>query len=644
MSTGLHRTHPLQPSFWTRRAKWLAMSVIPMAMVACGGGSAPDGASSGPVSADTVVLDMQGSALSVDVANQAVVPAFHLAPVVPEAPSDMDAADSAASAKMAPRATAIPPEMADLSTKRLTLQDIRDVQQARAASLDAAKTGPALAPLAGTAAVVTYTPAQIRAAYGLPALPAAGAALTSAQAAQMGAGQTIYIIDAMHNPNVVAELSAFNQKFGLPACTVKAVATNAALPLAAPSASACELSVVYATAAGGMTAAAPAYNAGWATEIAMDVQWSHATAPLARIVLIEVPDATLNSFLGGIKLANAMGPGVVSMSFGAAEGSWTASVDALFTAPKMTYIASSGDSGMGVNWPAVSPNVLAVGGTSLTYTGSTARSEISWSGSGGGTSAFVSASSYQNNAVPGMGTVTRRTVPDVAFNADPATGQYVAVIKPGTTTVGWASAGGTSISAPQWAGVVAVTNAIRATGAKTAIGAPHSALYAQLASVPGTYASTFADIVNGSNGLCASCAAKVGYDAVTGLGTPHAAPLISALTGLTTTVAPPVASPSPSAPAPTTSTVKGPVITAPAMVGVAGKPLSSPITIKDASAAYFSVSISGVPLGMGFSVSGQTITAVWPSPVLGTYSLKISVVDSAGYSAQVTVPITITAK
>ena len=173
MSTGLHRTHPLQPSFWTRRAKWLAMSVIPMAMVACGGGSAPDGASSGPVSADTVVLDMQGSALSVDVANQAVVPAFHLAPVVPEAPSDMDAADSAASAKMAPRATAIPPEMADLSTKRLTLQDIRDVQQARAASLDAAKTGPALAPLAGTAAVVTYTPAQIRAAYGLPALPAA---------------------------------------------------------------------------------------------------------------------------------------------------------------------------------------------------------------------------------------------------------------------------------------------------------------------------------------------------------------------------------------------------------------------------------------------------------------------------------------
>jgi hypothetical protein len=97
------------------------------------------------------------------------------------------------------------------------------------------------------------------------------------------------------------------------------------------------------------------------------------------------------------------------------------------------------------------------------------------------------------------------------------------------------------------------------------------------------------------------------------------------------------------APVVTTTTV-GPVITAPAMIGVAGKALSGPITIKDSTAAYFSVSISGVPLGMGFSISGQTITAVWASPVTGSYNLKIVVVDSAGRSAQATVPITITAK
>jgi subtilase family serine protease len=156
----------------------------------------------------------------------------------------------------------------------------------------------------------------VRAAYGLPALPAAGSVLNAAQAAQLGAGQTIYVVGARHNPNVAAELAAFNQKFGLPGCTTKAIAVTAALPLAAASASACELSVVYTTTTGSRTATAPAYESGWATELALDVQWAHATAPLARIVLIEAPDPSVNSLLGAIRLANAMGPGVVSMSFG----------------------------------------------------------------------------------------------------------------------------------------------------------------------------------------------------------------------------------------------------------------------------------------------------------------------------------------
>ena len=114
-----------------------------------------------------------------------------------------------------------------------------------------------------------------------------------------------------------------------------------------------------------MTAAAPAYESGWATEIALDVQWAHATAPLARIVLIEAADASLNSLLGGVKLANAMGAGAVSMSFGANEGNYTASVDAAFTGAGMTYLAATGDWGAAVSWPSVSPKVLAVGGTSL---------------------------------------------------------------------------------------------------------------------------------------------------------------------------------------------------------------------------------------------------------------------------------------
>lgn len=172
----------------------------------------------------------------------------------------------------------------------------------------------------------------------------------------------------------MAELTAFNQRFGLPACTNRVIASTASLPLAKPAAAACEFSQVYSTAAGGMSASAPAYDAGWATEIALDVQWAHAIAPLARIVLIEAPDATINSLLGGIKLANAMGPGVVSMSFGATEGSYTASVDAAFTGAGMSYLAATGDSGAAVSWPAVSPNVLAISGTSLSYGGSGPRS------------------------------------------------------------------------------------------------------------------------------------------------------------------------------------------------------------------------------------------------------------------------------
>ena len=149
-----------------------------------------------------------------------------------------------------------------------------------------------------------------------------------------------------------------------------------------------------------MTAAIPTYNSGWATEIALDVQWSHATAPLARVILIEAPDASLSSLVGAIDLADSMGPGIVSMSFGSAEGSWTASADPAFGAASMTYLGAAGDSGAGVEWPAVSAHVVAVGGSTLTYTGSGARSEVVWSGTGGGISAYVPAPAYQTGRSP----------------------------------------------------------------------------------------------------------------------------------------------------------------------------------------------------------------------------------------------------
>jgi subtilase family serine protease len=602
-----------QKSPSSRYAEWLSAACAAMLLAACGGGdgaaptAAPQSAAStepvaAPLTSAPTTFQMDIAPLPAAVASVVLQPMFHVAPALLEAPDDADAISNDASARRAPRKFRMSPEFSHMSDRRLTVQDMQAARQHRSANLSpAAANEITLAPMA-TGAAATYSPAQIRAAYGLPALPVAGAALTAAQAAQLGAGQTIYIVDAMHDANAVAELAAFNAKFGLPTCTTKPIAVSATLPLAPASSTGCEFSVVYNTASAGMSATAPAVDSGWATEIALDVQWAHATAPLARIVLIEAASASLDNLLGGVKLANKMGPGVVSMSFGANEGSYTASVDAAFTAPNMTYLAATGDSGAAVSWPAVSPYVLAVGGTTLTYTGTGPRTEVGWSGTGGGTSAYTPTPSYQTNATPGLGNVAHRTVADVAFNADPASGQYVAVLAAGSSTVSWISAGGTSLSTPQWAGLIAVANALRAQNAKPVLGAAHAVLYGQISTVAGTYASTFADVTKGADGTCATCSAKIGYDQLTGLGTPNVSNLLSALAGSTVTTAPVVNS----------ASISGKVGTALAF-SVAGS-APNPVTY----------TLSGAPSGM--TISGSAVS--WATPVAGTYAVTAVAKDS----------------
>ena len=591
--------------------RWLLAVFAATLLSACGGGE--DGESSSQqvapqLASGTTTLQLDMATLPDEVAQQAAQPAFHAVPALLAAPDDADAVNNDASARRGPYRHRLSAEFENLSTRRLTLQSMKSGGHMRSMSTQGTD-GPAT-PMATGSVFATYSPAQIRAAYGLPALPSSGAVLTAAQAAQLGAGQTIYIVDAMHDPNAAAELAAFNQKFGLPTCSTKVIAPNASLPLAAAVTSGCEFSVVYNTASGTMTSAQPAYNAGWATEIALDVQWAHATAPLARIILIEASDAMLNSLLGSIKLANLMGPGVVSMSFGASEGNWTASVDSAFTGSNMTYLAATGDSGAAISWPAVSPNVVAVGGTTLTYSGTATRTEVSWSGTGGGTSLYTPTPAYQSNAVPGMGSVAHRTVADVAFNANPASGQYVAVVAPGSSAVNWLSVGGTSLSTPQWAGIIAVANASRALVAKPALGAPHGVLYGQIGAVPGNYASVFADVTKGSNGGCATCTAKLGYDTLSGLGTPNVTSLLSVLSGATATTAP--------------------VVTSATISAVVGKALSFTVSV---TAPYpVSYTLSGAPSGMSISSAGAVS---WAAPVVGTYSITLTAKDSkTGLSGQ----------
>lgn len=592
------------------RSTLFSMTCIAALLSACGASTtdtdtAGQSQASAQLATAATVLELDAGNLSSEDAQQFAQPAFHMAPVLLDTPADT--APGAAAAATVHRQT-VPTALRSLSTRRLTMQALRqaaaDSDTGTGTGTDAAADADTTAaPQASSSTVAVYTPAQIRAAYGLPTLPATTAKLTTAQAAQLGAGQTIYIVDAQHDPNVAAELAAFNTKFGLPTCATKTIAASAALPLASASASACELSIVYGTSAGAMTATAPAYDADWATEIALDVQWAHATAPLARIVLIEVSSSTYDNLLAGVKLANTMGPGVVSMSFGGAETGSTSSADSTFGVARMTYVAATGDSGAGVKWPSVSPKVLAVGGTTLTYSGSGARSESTWSDTGGGVSAYVATPSYQTSLVPGMGSALRRTVADVAFNADPNSGQYVAVIASGSSTVKWASIGGTSLATPQWAGLIAVANALRVQNNLSVLAAPHGALYTQIATVPATYAGAFADITSGSNGSCTACSAKTGYDAPTGLGTPNASALLTTLSGLNVQTAP--------------------VVTAASISGKAGMALTFTASVTAADAVTYT--LSGAPSGMTISAAG---VVSWAAPVAGTYAVTVTARDS----------------
>ncbi len=599
-------------------ARFLALSLTAAILSACG--SSDSGTSAvAPAPAATQSFSMTLGAPAQAPAASVAQPTFRLAPAFVDEPDDTDRNEPMSSAAIAPRRVALDPALAQLSTRRLTPDVLEQVRDTGMAPEGAWATGSAADPLATASTATVYTPAQIRAAYGLPALASTTSSVTSAQAAQWGAGQTIYLVDAQSDPNVAAELASFDSKFGLPGCTVAAIATAASLPLSAAPTTGCTLSVVYSTPSAAMTTTAPAYDSGWAIEIALDVQWAHATAPYARIILIEAPDTSTTSLSAAVQLANKMGPGVVSQSFGAPEGGWTSSLDANYSVANMTYLAAAGDAGAEVEWPSASSHVLAVGGTSLAYSGTGTRTETVWSWTGGGVSAYVPTPAYQLLAVPGLGAPAHREVADVSFNADPNTGQYVAIIASGSSSVNYWIVGGTSLATPQWAGIIAVANALRAQTGAAPIGAAQPTLYA-LGTQAASYASDFLDVTKGSDGSCATCYAGVGYDLPSGLGTPNVTALLTAL----------------SAKAPAAA----PIVTAATVAGKVGVALSFSIT---ATAAHpLTYSLTGAPAGM--SVNAGTGLVTWSAPLLGTYSVIAHALDAqTGLSGQGTLSVSIAA-
>ena len=266
------------------------------------------------------------------------------------------------------------------------------------------------------------------------------------------------------------------------------------------------------------------------------MEWAHAIAPAANIVLVEAASSNLNSLFSAVSYASKLpGVGVVSMSWGTQEFWGEQQYDSIFTTPAghtgVTYVASSGDSGAwyGPMYPSVSPNVLAVGGTSLTLNSNGSYgSETGWSGSTGGFSgtdmgfwSYEAAPSYQVAAQASVGlNYGVRTTPDVSFNADPNTGVAVYDSVSYSGQSGWFEVGGTSAAAPAWAGLVAITDQGLATGGKGTLTTTQT--LTDLYSLP---SSDFNDITSGFNGYSAT----PGYDLVTGLGTPKSNLLVAGL-------------------------------------------------------------------------------------------------------------------
>ncbi|WP_334042279.1 S53 family peptidase [Burkholderia ambifaria] len=354
---------------------------------------------------------------------------------------------------------------------------------------------------------VGLSPQRIRGFYGFDQLPARGYG---------GDDQVIAIVDAYDNPNVEADLRLFSSTFGLSPCASPRCFTK-----------------VYAT----PDKRPPPPDALWALESSLDVQWAHAIAPNARIVLVEAASSSLDDLMSAIALATTpapAGPGakVVSISWGSPEFLAETQFDGQFaSANGVSFVAGSGDGGNGIDYPAASPYVLSVGGTSIATDASGAYAgETAWAGSGGGQSTIEPEPTYQSNLGIPSDSVGLRGVPDVAYHADPASGFAVYDSYGYAGQSGWFVVGGTSAGAPQWSALIAIANSVRIARGKTtlnAVGAIHTVLYGLASSA---YATNFRDIVSGSNGACGTlCTATAGYDYVTGLGRPMAVNLVQAL-------------------------------------------------------------------------------------------------------------------
>ena len=339
-----------------------------------------------------------------------------------------------------------------------------------------------LAPGAAASAPTGFTPAKIRTAYGLPAYTLG----------DLAGSKVIAIVDAFDYPTALDDFNTFSATFGLPQETGDGSV----------------LEVVYAS------GSQPQYDLGWSQEAALDIQWAHALAPTAKIILVEAATNSYVNLLKAVDVANQIADvREISMSWGGNEFGKERNYDNYFTTANIVYFAASGDIGGKCIWPGTSPNSVSAGGTTLFVDDEgNCVSETAWNGSGGGLSKYESRPEYQD-AIQSIlgGKKSRRGVPDLSFVAAPLTG--VSVCWEGN----WFTFGGTSVSSPALAGIFNLAASLDGDSFAASTTDALAEIYANLdkSSYPPDSTDYYRDIVSGSAGRY-NCTTS--WDFVTGVG------------------------------------------------------------------------------------------------------------------------------
>jgi len=320
------------------------------------------------------------------------------------------------------------------------------------------------------------TPGSLACVYGLVS-PTPGCVIANSGLVPSGGSGVIVIVDAYDYPSAAADLATFSTEFGLPQAN---------------------FSVQYANGK-----PANGCRSGWQGEEALDIEWAHAMAPNAQIVLMEATSASNSALYLAVSKANSYiaahgGRGEVSMSWGGSETSSETGSDHYFTQSGVVYFASSGDS-PGVIYPSSSVDVVSAGGTQVNRSGGNYTNQTAWSSGGGGASRYEAKPGFQN----GISLLTsHRGTPDLSFDA--SGGSPVAVYN-SNCYGGWLQVYGTSVSAPSLAGIVNSAGTFN-----TSSNAENTEIYANR-----TNTSEFTDITSGS---CGTHSAASGWDFCTGVG------------------------------------------------------------------------------------------------------------------------------